>query len=74
MLRNELAVCIHGVRAAGVLPVAILAKLRHARARLRRELALRVPLDELTVRLDRVGRLRRAPILLLATAPRHQQQ
>ena len=74
MLRNELAVCIHGVRAAGVLPIAILAKLRYARARLRCELALWMPLDELTVRLDRVGRLRRAPILLLATAPRHQQQ
>jgi len=49
MLRNELAVCIHGVRAAGVLPIAILAKLRYARARLCRELALWMPFDELTV-------------------------
>jgi hypothetical protein len=74
MLRNELAVCVHGVCAAGVLPIAILAELQNARARLRRQLTLRMPLNEMTVRLDGVGGLRRAPILLLAAAPRQQQQ
>jgi hypothetical protein len=57
-----------------MLPVAILAKLRDTRTRLRRELTLRMPLNELTVSLDRVSGLRRAPILLLAAAPRHQEQ
>jgi hypothetical protein len=74
MLRNEVAICAHSVRAAGMLPVAILAKLRDTRTRLRRELTLRMPLNELTVSLDRVSGLRRAPILLLAAAPRHQEQ
>jgi hypothetical protein len=74
MLRNEVAVRVHRVRAPGVLPIAVLAKLRDAHARLRRKLAFRMPLNELTVSLDRVGRFRRPPILLLAAAPRHQEQ
>jgi hypothetical protein len=74
MLRNELAVGLHRVRAAGVLPIAILAKLHDTHARLRRKLAFRMPLNELTVSRDRVGRFRRAPILLLAAAPRQQEQ
>jgi hypothetical protein len=74
MLRDEIAVRIHSVRTTGVLPIAILAQLRDAHARLRRKLAFRMPLDEVTVSLDRVGALRRAPILLLAAAPRHQHQ
>ena len=74
MLRNEFTVSVYRVRAAGVLPIAILAKLHDTRARLRRKLAFRMPLNELTVSLDRVGRFRRAPILLLAAAPRRQEQ
>jgi hypothetical protein len=74
MLRKKATVGINRVRAPRALPVAILAKLRNARTRLRHQLALRMPLNELTVSLDRVGRFRRAPILLFAAAPRHQQQ
>jgi hypothetical protein len=33
-----------------------------------------MPLDELTVSLDRVGRFRRTPILLLTAAACRQQQ
>jgi hypothetical protein len=72
MLRNEFAVCIHGVRATGVLPVLVLAKLRDARASLGRKLALRMPLNELAVPFDRVGRFRRPPILLFPAAPSEQ--
>jgi hypothetical protein len=74
MLCNELAVCVHVVCAAGALPITIFAELQDARARLRRQLTLRMPLNEVTVCVDGVGRLRRAPILLLAAAPRQQQQ
>jgi hypothetical protein len=74
MLRKKGAVRIHRVRAAGTLPIAILAKLHDPCARLRHQLALRMPLNELTVSSDRVSRFRRAPILLLAAAPSQQQQ
>ncbi len=72
MLRNEFPVRIHRVSAAGPLPIAVFSQLSKARARLRHELTLRVPLDESTVTVDGVGRLRGAPILLLAAAPSRQ--
>jgi hypothetical protein len=74
MLRNEFAIGIDGVGAARVLPVPVFTELRDASARLRSQLALGVVLDKLTVPLDGVGGFRGAPILLLATAPCHQQQ
>jgi hypothetical protein len=58
MLRKKVAVRPDRVRAAGVLPIAILPKLRDAHARLRHELAFRVALNELTVSVDAVGRFR----------------
>jgi hypothetical protein len=73
MLCDELAVGIHGVGAAGMLPIPVLAELHDSRARLGRKLALRMSLNEMTVRLDRVGRFRRPPVLLLAAAARSQQ-
>jgi hypothetical protein len=73
MLRDELAVGIHCVGTAGMLPIPVFPELRDSRARLRRKLALRMSLNEMTVRLDRVRRFRRPPVLLLAAAARGQQ-
>jgi hypothetical protein len=74
MLSNELPVRFNRVSAAGALPVAVLAQLGDAGARLRHELALRMPLNELPVAVDAVGSLRGAPILLLAAATSGYQQ
>jgi hypothetical protein len=74
VLCNELPIRVRGIRAAGTLPLPVLTKFRHAHARLRCELTLRVTLNELTVRFDRVSRLGRPPILLLAAATCDQQQ
>jgi hypothetical protein len=74
MQRNEVAIGVHSVCATGVLPIAVFPELCDARARLGRQLALRVPLNELAVPLDAVGRFRRAPILLFATASSEQHQ
>jgi hypothetical protein len=74
MLGKEFPIRINGVRTARMLPVAIFAKLSDAHARLRGELALGVLLNEPAIRVDRVGRFRRAPILLLTAAARNQQQ
>jgi hypothetical protein len=74
MLRKKVTVRPHRVRAAGALPIAILAKLRDPGARLCHELAFRMALNELAIPVDGVGRFRGAPILLLAAAPRHQEQ
>jgi hypothetical protein len=68
MLRDELAVGIHGVGAACMLPIPVFAELHDSRARLGRKLALRMSLNEMTIRLDRVRRFRRPPVLLLAAA------
>ena len=68
VLCNEIAIGSHGVGASRVLPVSIFTELRDAGTRLSGQLALGMPLDELTVSLDRVGRFRRAPILLLPAA------
>src|SRR5205814_6926002 len=64
---------INRVGAASTLPISVFAKLSNARARLRHELALRMPLYKLPVAVDGVGRLRGAPILLLAATRRSQQ-
>jgi len=74
VLGDEVAIGIDRVGTARVLPVPVFAELRDASARLRGQLALGMALDELTVAFDGVGRFRGAPILLLATAPCHQQQ
>jgi hypothetical protein len=73
MLRNKFPIRINRVGAASTLPIAVFAKLSNARARLRHELAVRMPLYKLPVAVDGVGRLRGAPILLLAATPRSQQ-
>ena len=73
MLRNELPIRINRVGAASTLPIPVFAKLSNARARLRHELAVGMPLYKLSVAVDGVGRLRGAPILLLAAAPGGQQ-
>jgi hypothetical protein len=74
VLCNEVAIGIDGVGTSRVLPVPIFTELRDTGARLRGELALGVPLDELTVSLDRVRRFRRTPILLFTAAACRQQQ
>lgn len=74
MLRYELLVSLHSVRAPGVVPVLVLAKLDHARSRLRSQLTFRVLLDELVVSLNRICCFRRAPILLFPAAPCEQDQ
>jgi hypothetical protein len=75
MLRNELAVSLDGVGAAGSLPIPVFTKLGNASTRLCHELTVRMTLYKLTVAVDAVGSLRRSPILLLATARGcHQQQ
>jgi cytoskeletal protein CcmA (bactofilin family) len=77
MLRNELPIRIHRVGAASTLPIPVFTKLSNARARLRHELTLGMPLYKLPVAVDGVGRLRGAPILLLtaaASAEQHQTQ
>jgi hypothetical protein len=74
VLCNEVAIGIDGVGTSRVLPVPIFTELRNTRARLRRQFALRMTLDELTVSLDRVRRFRRTPILLFAAAACRQQQ
>ena len=73
MLRNKFSIRINRVGAASTLPIPVFAKLSNARARLRHELTLWMPLYKLPVAVDGVGRLRGAPILLLAAAPRSQQ-
>src|SRR5690348_13786612 len=75
MLSNEIAVSLDGVGAAGTLPIPIFTKLSNTGTRLCHELTVWMPLYKLTVAVDAVGSLCRAPILLLATAPGcHQQQ
>ena len=74
MLREKLPVRIHRVSAPGALPLTVFRKLCDARVRLSRKLTFRVPLEELPIPLDGVGGLRRAPVLLLATARRSQGQ
>jgi hypothetical protein len=74
MLREKLPVCIHRIRAPGALPLAVFRKLCDAGARLSRELAFRVSLEELPIPLDGVGGLRGPPVLLLAAARRSQGQ
>jgi hypothetical protein len=74
VLCNKLAVGIDAVGASRVLPVPVFTELRDTGARLRGQLALGMPLDELTVSLDRVRRFRRTPILLFAAAACRQQQ
>jgi hypothetical protein len=75
VLSNELPVSVDGVGAAGTLPIPVFTKLGNAGAGLRYELAVGMPLYELTVAVDAVGGLRGAPILLLTTAAGcHQQQ
>jgi hypothetical protein len=74
MLRNELTIRICGVGAPGTLPVSILRQLRHSHTRLRGELTPGMSLNELAVRLNRVGRLGGTPILLLTAATCDQQQ
>jgi hypothetical protein len=68
VLCDEVAIGVDGVGASSVLPVPIFTELRDTGERLRGQLALGVPLDKLTVSLDRVRRFRRPPILLLAAA------
>jgi hypothetical protein len=74
MFRNELPIGVRIIGTPGTLPILVFTKLRDPRASLRGELTFRVTLNEMTVRLDRVSGLSRAPILLLATATRDQQQ
>lgn len=73
MLRNEFPIRINRVGATGTLPIPVFAKLSNTRSRLGHELAVWMPLYKLTVAVDGVGRLRRAPILLFPATPRGQQ-
>jgi hypothetical protein len=74
VLRNEVAIGVDRVGASGMLPVPVFTKLGDTGTRLGGQFAFWMLLDELTVSLDGVGRLRGTPILLLAAAASHQQQ
>jgi len=74
MLQKKVAIRVHRVGAAGMLPVPILLQLRQSHAGLADELAVRMTLNELIVRLAGICSFGSAPILLLPAATAEQQQ